>query len=330
MMREPWFWRSDTIAAKVVSASLSPAGYLYDLGQQIRWRITRPARANVPVICIGNATLGGVGKTPFAIMLCNSLSEEGLCCAFLTRGYGGSEPGPLRVNADKHTHEQVGDEALLLARHGATWVSRDRIAGAKAAAQEGTDVIIMDDGFQNPTIEKTFSVLLIDAEDPSGNGHVFPAGPLREPVMRAQQRADVTVVIGPEEAGAQSAASRHNAAFAAWLTPPETVPPQKVVAFSGIGRPEKFFTLLRREGFDIANAISFPDHHPFTPANLTALTKSAKRANAALITTQKDHIRLPADMRDRVLTYPVRMMLNQPAAFKALVKSAIDRGGGAA
>lgn len=330
MMREPWFWRSDTIAAKVISAVLSPAGYVYDLGQHIRWRITRPARADIPVICIGNATLGGVGKTPFAIMLCDLLSEEGLNCAFLTRGYGGGEPGPLRVDVDKHSHEQVGDEALLLARHGATWVSRDRVAGAKAAAKDGTDVIIMDDGFQNPTIEKTFSVLLLDAEEPSGNGHVFPAGPLREPVMRAQQRADVTVVIGPDEASAQEAASRHSAAFAAWLAPTETLPPQKVIAFSGIGRPEKFFTLLRREGLDVANAISFPDHHPFTPANLSALLKPAESANAALITTEKDHVRLPADMRERVLSYPVRMMLNQPAAFKALLRSAIDRTGGAA
>lgn len=329
-MREPWFWRSDTIVAKAISAALSPAGYLYDLGQQMRWRMTRPAHAGIPVICIGNATLGGVGKTPFAIMLCNMLSREGLHCTFLTRGYGGDEPGPLRVDADKHTHEQVGDEALLLARHGPVWVSRDRVAGAKAAAKDGADIIIMDDGFQNPTIEKTFSVLLLDPENSHGNGHVFPAGPLREPVERAQARADVTVAIASDETSVQDAINNRKSAFAAWLAPAEKIPPQKVVAFSGIGRPEKFFSLLRREGFDLADAIAFPDHHPFTSANLAALKKSAQAADTQLITTEKDHVRLPADMRERVLAYPVRMMLNQPDLFKALVKSAIDRARGLA
>lgn len=324
MMREPWFWRSHSMTAKVISTALAPAAALYDLGQRVRWSLTTPAKPAIPVICVGNASLGGVGKTPFAIALFEMLSEASLSCQFLTRGYGGSEPGPLKVDISKHSHEHVGDEALLLAQHGPAWVSRNRVAGARAAIADSAEVIIMDDGFQNPTINKTVSILLLDAEDPDGNGHVFPAGPLREPVRRARDRADLTVAVGPDAETAQSAARHIGSPFAAWLDPVGTPATQTVVAFSGIGRPDKFFTSLRRDGFEIVEAVSFPDHHPFTDRNLIALKQIAAKANAALITTEKDSVRLPSPFRDDVLAYPVRMRINAPEAIKDLILCAID------
>ncbi|MEO1242568.1 MAG: tetraacyldisaccharide 4'-kinase [Pseudomonadota bacterium] len=324
MMREPWFWRSHSMTAKVISTALSPAAALYDLGQRARWRLTTPATPAIPVICVGNASLGGVGKTPFAIMLFQMLSEAGFTCQFLTRGYGGSEPGPLKADIAKHSHEHVGDEALLLARHGPTWVARDRVAGAHAAIDDGAEVIIMDDGFQNPTVKKTVSILLLDAEDPDGNGHMFPAGPLREPVERARDRAGLTVAIGPDAETAQNAAQKIGSPFAAWLEPVDTPETRTVVAFSGIGKPDKFFNSLRRNGFEIVEAVSFPDHHPFTDRNLVALKKIAVKADAALITTEKDFVRLPSPFRDEVLTYPVRMRINTPEAIKDFILCAID------
>ncbi len=328
MMREPWFWRSHSMTAKVISTALSPAAALYDLGQRARWRLTTPATPAIPIVCVGNASLGGVGKTPFAIMIFQMLSEAGFTCQFLTRGYGGSEPGPVKVDITKHDHEHVGDEALLLAQHGPVWVARDRVAGARAAINDRAEVIVMDDGFQNPTVKKTVSILLLDAEDPDGNGRVFPAGPLREPVARARNRANVTIAVGPDPENAQSAAQQMGSPFAAWLEPVDTPETQTLVAFSGIGKPDKFFNSLRRDGFEIVKAVSFPDHHPFTDRNLAALKKIAAKADAALMTTEKDLVRLPSPFRDEVLTYPVRMRINAPEAMMDLLRSAIDAARG--
>jgi tetraacyldisaccharide 4'-kinase len=324
-MREPWFWRNQSITAKVIAAALSPLSALYDLGQRARWKITSPVTTAAPIICIGNATLGGVGKTPFAITLYGLLREEGLQCQFLTRGYGGVERGPLKANPADHNAADIGDEALLLARCGPVWVARDRRSGAKAAAHDGAEVIIMDDGFQNPTVQKAFSVLLIDAEDMGANGLVFPAGPFREPIARAQSRADVTVYVGQTKDSAQRAADHHGSPFAAWLEPREAPPPQRVMAFSGIGKPERFFTALRRSGFDVAETAAFPDHHPFTVQNLSALATTASKHGAAMITTEKDHVRLASDFQESVLTFPVRMKINQPALFTEMIRSGINQ-----
>ncbi len=324
MLREPWFWRSETMAAKAVTAALSPFSGVYDLGQRIRWQFTRPHQPKSPIICIGNAALGGVGKTPFAIALFEELKNAGTACQFLSRGYGGDEPGPLKVDLNNHHHPQIGDEALLLANHGPVWVSRDRAAGSEASSNDGAAAIIMDDGLQNPTVNKTFSILLLDAMDPDGNGKIFPSGPLREPIARAQTRADITVAIGRDEEAAQNGAKDFNTPFAAWLEPFNIPPAQKVVAFSGIGNPEKFFQLLQKNGFEIVDQFSFPDHHPFTSENLSALQKVAIKSCVPLITTEKDHVRLPTSAQSEILSFPVRMRINQPALLTGMVLSAID------
>ncbi|MFQ5562885.1 MAG: tetraacyldisaccharide 4'-kinase [Parvularculaceae bacterium] len=327
MMREPWFWRSSSLTARVIAASLAPTAGLYDLVQRTVAKPSRPARAPAPVICIGAATLGGVGKTPFALMLHDLLKSEGVTAAFLTRGYGGREAGPLPVNPSVHDAIDVGDEALLLAQRGPTWVARDRAAGANAAAMAGASVLIMDDGYQNRSIEKTLSILLIDAADPAGNGHVFPAGPLREPMARAVARADIVAFVSNEPdappAPETQALAQNKPALRVWLETADAPAPQKVVAFCGVGAPRRFFDLLESLGFEVIEKYAFPDHHPYAPAHLERLRRQAARENAALITTEKDFARLPAHSRNGVLTLPVIMRADRPDMLRQRVLEAV-------
>ena len=177
MMREPWFWRSQSGTARAITLTLAPFSFAYNAAQRARWRLTTPFKPKIPVICIGNASLGGEGKTPFAIMLNDLLKQEGLKPCFLTRGYGGRFSGPLLADPARHSAVDVGDEALLLAAQAPTWLAHNRVEGAKAAAASDADIMIMDDGFQNPTLEKAYSILLYSGEATLGNGSVFPAGP---------------------------------------------------------------------------------------------------------------------------------------------------------
>ena len=218
-MREPWFWRSETLAARSIRMSLAPVASLYQAGYKTRLALAKPERAAVPVICIGNATLGGTGKTPFAMLVAELLKEEGVKALFLTRGHGGAKTGPLLADPEKHDAYDVGDEALLLAGKAKTIVSRDRPAGAALAVQHGADAIIMDDGFQNPTLHKDFSILLIGAGDEEGA--LFPAGPFCERLDEARRRAQMTVAMGPEKNGAD---------FRAWLEPVSPAPERSASA----------------------------------------------------------------------------------------------------
>jgi tetraacyldisaccharide 4'-kinase len=323
MMRAPWFWREQTLAARAVALGLAPLAALYDIGQRARWRMTAPKRAPVPVICIGNATLGGVGKTPFAMALKGLLGGDAV--HFLTRGYGGSLQGPLRVHSSTHDTDEVGDEALVLARCGPVWVAKNRPAGASAAARAGAECIIMDDGYQNPTIKKTVSILLIDAAGADGNDKIFPAGPYREPLERARARADIVVYVGDDEPAATDAAKNNNTPFAAWLEPNNPPEAGRVVAFSGIGKPQKFYKTLATAGFEIAKTASFPDHHRFSDQDLFALARLAAAKGAPLITTEKDYARLPNDFRAGVLMFPVTMQINQPALLVETIQAIITR-----
>jgi tetraacyldisaccharide 4'-kinase len=315
-MSEPWFWRGATPAARLMRAALLPAAVLYDVGQQLRWRLTAPVDAGVPVICVGNASVGGTGKTPFAMMLQRLLAAEGVEAHFLTRGYGGSLRGPVKVDA-QHTVEETGDEAPLLARVAPCWIAKDRAAGARAAAAAGAPAIIMDDGFQNPSVRKTLSFLLLGGDE---NGLApFPAGPMREPLARAIGRADAAVVSAPLSRSQESEAPPR---FGVIAEIEASIPPQPVLAFCGIGRPARFFDALEADGFALAGRETFPDHHPYTAPELARLRNRADKANAALITTEKDLVRLaPAD-REGVAVARLTLRADDPAA---LVRFVLDR-----
>lgn len=317
-MRAPDFWHMNK--GGLTSLALAPIGWLYGAAGASIWAMARPWKAPVPVICIGNLVAGGAGKTPVALDLAKRLIQRGKAVHFLSRGYGGTEAGPLRVDPALHTSDGVGDEPLLLARLAPTWVAADRPSGCRAAADAGAEMIIMDDGFQNPAVIKDLSVIVVDGGYGFGNGRVMPAGPLREPLTRGLKRADAVVVIGGR--GKVSLPPEHpprlDARFAAT---PESLglKDQAIVAFAGIGRPAKFFETLRAIGCDIRATRTFADHHPYSPADLEQLRNLATNENARLVTTEKDAVRLSARDRKDIATVAITLTWDDEAAIDALL-----------
>ena len=285
-------------------------------------RVARPGfTAPVPVICCGNVTLGGAGKTTLALDLAQHLERAGVAVHFLTRGYGGRLAGPLRVE-DAHDAAAVGDEALLLAATAPTWIGADRAASARAAIKAGAEALVMDDGMQNPTLHKSFTFMIIDGEFGFGNGHVLPAGPLREPVQAAARRAQAAVLIGPDRHGARRLLAPALPLLTARLVPgPEAamLSGRRVVAFAGIARPEKFFASLEEVRAVLVARHSYPDHHRYRPAEVARLIGEAERLDALPVTTAKDTVRLPAALRQRVSVLSVSLAWDDPAALSALL-----------
>lgn len=320
-MRPPEFWKADARgrdAALALRALLTPLSWVYGFvaAQRIRNTISRHAPA--PVVCIGNLTVGGAGKTPIARAIRAKLGPH---AHTLSRGYGGRIEGPLRVTTDMAASE-VGDEPLLHARDGAAWIARDRLAGALAAAQAGAHVIVMDDGFQNPALAKDLSIIAVDPGFGIGNGQVFPAGPLRERLADGLSRADAIVLLHPQ--GGAEIAQAWLEGFTrpilhARLEPAGIVPEGQLVAFAGLARPEKFFDTLTAMGAKLADAVPFPDHHPFSEEDLRSLEALAKDHGARLITTEKDAARLSPEWRARVLVLPVAARFADEAALEALL-----------
>ena len=281
--------------------------------------------APVPVICCGNVTVGGSGKTTLALDLGQRLIARGRAVHFLLRGYGGKKRGPHRVAAGD-TADDVGDEALLLAAVAPTWVGGDRARSARAAVAAGADVLVMDDGLQNPTLHKDLSLLVVDGASGFGNGRVLPAGPLREPVSVASARCTAAVLIGDDIAGVSRALALR--VLRARLVPgPEiaSLTGQRVVAFAGIAVPDKFFAMLIAAGVALADAVPFPDHHPYGERDLHRLASLAR--GASLITTPKDAVRLPAAMRSTVRVIGVTLAWEDPAGIEALLGSTVGATG---
>ncbi len=333
LMRAPDFWWHEPGA---LSALLAPIGALY--GAVTAQRLKQAGyRAKIPVICIGNPTLGGAGKTPTAIAAGEILKANGRRPYFLTRGYGGNERGPLLSDPSKHSARDIGDEALLLAAVAPTVVARDRAAGAKFAEESGADVIIMDDGFQNPSLAKDISILVIDGGKGLGNKRVFPAGPLRAPLSTQLSHAHAMLVIGEGEAGSAAAANGSSAGlevllakFAADAGAASQLKGKRVLAFAGIGDPDKFFRSLEAVGAEVLSKRSLPDHHRFSAREANELIGEAANKGLILVTTDKDRARMQGDdtlagLRAKSLTLPVKLAFNDAQAFKTILEKAVTR-----
>jgi tetraacyldisaccharide 4'-kinase len=293
-MREPAFWWRD---AGLASGLLAPAAACY--GAIAARRMARAgAHAGVPVVCVGNFTLGGTGKTPTAMYLAKMLEYAGEKPFCLSRGYGGSLAGPQRVDAKVDGAAQVGDEALLLARVAPTIVAHDRVAGAEAARVAGASVVVMDDGLQNASLAKDFTLAVVDGRRGLGNARVFPAGPLRAPLTTQLKCTDALLIVG-EGPGAASAAATGLPVFHAHLHPDSRsiaeLKARQVLAFAGIGDPDKFFATATQAGIAIAQRRAFPDHHRFTAEEAAELIMQAEHGGFALLTTEKDRARMAGE-----------------------------------
>jgi tetraacyldisaccharide 4'-kinase len=333
-MRAPAFW--DRATPSVAARLLQPAGLAYGAVAAARMR-RDGERAAVPVVCVGNFTLGGAGKTPTALRIAALLQDAGETPAFLTRGYGGRSRGPVRVDTARHSAAEVGDEPLLLARTAPTVVARERPAGARLAVADGATVIVMDDGLQNPSLVKDFAIAVVDGETGAGNGLAFPAGPLRAPLSAQWPHVHAVVVLGSGNAGAAVAdegARRGLPIFEARLEPDAAVAARlkgaSVLAFCGIGRPEKFFRTLEACGAAVTVRRSFPDHHGFSGPEIEALVREAEAACLVLATTEKDAARVQNDpalraYSPRLLPVPVTLRLDDEAGFGKLLRDALSR-----
>jgi len=329
-MRAPAFWYPKGLAqAGWLAWLLAPAMLLVRAAGWLRQRLARPYRAPIPVICVGNLTVGGAGKTPTVLALAARLRSAGINVHCLSRGYGGSHHGPLRVDPGKHTSADVGDEPLLLARTAPAWVARNRKQGAMAAVAAGAALLLLDDGHQNPQLVKDVSLLLVDTQRGTGNGWTLPSGPMREPLRRALARADAVLLVGGGGCATVEQAARRCAipvlrAEKAALGG-AALAGLRLLAFSGIASPEQFFDMLGALGAKLIGAEKFSDHHPFTDAELDALLFRAKAAGAELITTEKDLMRLPQHFREQVRTLAIEMRFTDEAALQQALAPALAR-----
>jgi tetraacyldisaccharide 4'-kinase len=338
-LETPFWWYRKKGA---LASALAPLGGVYGRIAERRYASVTPYRSALPVICIGNFTAGGGGKTPTAIAVASLLKALGAKPAFLTRGYGGTSAGPVLV-AKGASAEAVGDEPLLLAEVAPTVVAADRVAGAKAIESTEAGAIVMDDGFQNPGLMKDLSLVVVDAGAGIGNGLIVPAGPLRAPLAEQMARAGALVAIGDGGRAApliEAFAREGKPVIKARMVPRQdkrwlTVLP--VIGFAGIARPAKFFDTLRGNGARLIDARSYPDHYRYSERQARSLLKEAKDYNAMLVTTEKDWVRLPdddgsdaAELKHRSRPFAVAIEFEDVAAVKALLAAAMAKGRGRA
>jgi len=314
MNTAPKFWNHRS----GLSSLLLPASWLWRAATAIRLGCITGEKARLPVLCVGNILVGGTGKTPFVAYLCQLLRQRGARPVILTRGYGGKYKGPIFADPAFHQASDIGDEALMLSHHENVCISRDRVAGAAfIAAHSDADVIIMDDGMQNPWLKKDLTIAVFDGAVGLSNQRVLPAGPLRQPLSSALPMMDIAVINGADKTGLAELLSPSLSCLPAQLIPnPETakrLKGQAVLGFAGIGRPERFFDTLRDCGANLVKALPFGDHHTYSEADLTRLHLEATQLGAELITTQKDWVRLPPEWRDRIRVLDVRLELENSA-----------------
>ncbi len=310
---------------------MTPVSWIWAAATARRIARGQPFDPGVPVICVGNLTMGGAGKTPVVRAIAQRLAASGIAVHLLSRGYGGRLEGPVRVDPTVHTAADVGDEPLMLAGDLPVWVALDRAAGAKAAAAAAAQVIVMDDGHQNPSVRKALSLVVVDGETrgdawPFGDGRVFPAGPMREPPAAGLARADAVLILLPADVAVPDPELVRTLAGPTLLTGhlrPAAPPPNgPQVGFAGVGKPGKVERALQAAGCDLKDFAPFPDHHSYDEATLQRLARRAADFGAGLVTTEKDWARLPPTWRARVVAWPVRAEFDDPAALDALLARA--------
>ncbi|MDB2415068.1 tetraacyldisaccharide 4'-kinase [Rickettsiales bacterium] len=304
--KSPDFWCKKSY----LSLLLIPLSWIFSSISLLRKIIVKPVKVDIPVICIGNINVGGTGKTPVAVELCKFLQARGKKVAFLSRGYGGNLYGPVLVNNKKHKASDVGDEPLLLSQYAPTYIAKHRPDGAIYARKNGADIIIMDDGLQNPHLKKDFSILVIDGQVGLGNGRILPAGPLRESLSSALNKTDALVIIGHDKHNISSFVKAP--IIKSEIKPLEVkLSAKKYVAFAGIGRPKKFFDTLDSMNLKIVATKEFADHKPYSESDILKIKELAKEKSAGIITTQKDYLRIDVKLRDDIEFLPVQILWNE-------------------
>ena len=324
-LKTPSFWyRSAQSAPPMIESLLWPVSLIYGFGARLNLSSSQTYISPIPVLCVGNLVAGGGGKTPTLLALNGIIKRHDLAQnpTFLSRGYGGTESGPYRVTSDHDTVQRVGDEPLLLANTAQTVISRYRPAGIKLAHGLDADMILMDDGYQNPSVTKDISVLVIDGEAGFGNGKLLPAGPLRETVVDGLARADAVVLIGEDKRNITASIPAGRPLFKAHIKSKfKKEPKEKYIAFCGLARPEKFQDTLKAEGLNILAFHAFADHHVFSEAEIAQLSIQAKNENAVLLTTEKDHVRLPAIHRKNIKTFPIEIVFDDEDAVTDFLRN---------
>lgn len=314
-----WWYSNAPLAQRLTVWLLIPLSWLYQLGRTLRNFISSPAPTALPTLCIGNVTTGGAGKTPTTLLIANLLTQQGHIPHIISRGYGSEaarNSTPTRVNSEEHTAAQVGDEPLMMAQHFPVWVGKNRATSITAAKEADATIALLDDGLQNPTIAKTTSLLVLDGGFGLGNGHILPAGPLREPLNDALKKCSAALIIGEDMVGCDEQIDAANPNIPAFHIASETMLPdaafdQPLFAFAGLARPEKFFTGIANAGGDLAAMHGFPDHHPYQAEEIEMLLEEADAIGAQLITTEKDMARIPAQYHNDILVAPLELLLDE-------------------
>lgn len=308
----PKFWQKKNM----VSLALKPLSWIYEYVALWAASRTKSHKVSVPVICVGNLVMGGAGKTPTVLALVDILKKMNHTPHIVCRGYGAVIKDCIQVNPEKHNYLQVGDEALLLAEKAPTWAGKNRVLSATLAIRHGASIIIMDDGLQNNSLYKDLNLLVVDTLQGFGNGLVFPAGPLRESPSRRVKKIDLIIAIGDKDLPKNIPEG-----LRAHMVAVDKVKPKAVIAFAGLGYPEKFNKTLQKYGFEIKHFIPFPDHHPYTVPEIERLLKMANRRKISLITTSKDFLRIPEIFKKKISVFRAHLKFEEPEKLESIIFS---------
>lgn len=320
-LKQPEFWNKESW----ISETLTPIGSIWNAIVQNKYNNDSPFKASIPVICVGNVVMGGAGKTPTVIALNKLLKDIYANIHVISRGYGGYVKDSIRVDEHKHNYLQVGDESLLLSRETTTWSGPDRISSIKKAIHKKADLLIMDDGLQSNTLYKNISFLVLDSIQGIGNGKVFPAGPLRESLSNAYNKIDAVIKIGEGDCTSILSHFPNKPVFNATIKPQRQYKNKNVVAFCGLGCPEKFLNTLKQEEFNVLHFEAFPDHHPYTILDMIKLKKINKQfENSTLITTEKDWFRIPPNHIENVAVLNIALQFSEELEIKKFILSHLN------